>query len=288
VLLNPTTMIMQTTTELSAEAATLKKICDGMAKSVATSIKEMVGDPTSGQVTEMGADGTPTKRIDQIAESMAFEFLERSGIEFTILSEEMGKKVVGENPKYFIYLDPLDGTFNAINGIPFYAISVYISNQSCNFGYVFDLAHEIKYYAEEGRGAWTEVGGEGMPRRLKVSTTKNLVNFSITAYTARPKTRRINNVADVVRRARTMGSTSLELCLVACGKMDAFVDLRHGLRIVDVAAGNLIAKEAGGLVTDGRGRKVKMDGVMWQKNDLIVSNGEAHQALLKLAGGGGD
>ena len=279
-------MIMQATTELSAEAAALKKICDEVAESVSTSIREMVGDPTSGQVTEMGADGTPTKRIDQIAESMAFESLERSGIEFVISSEEMGRKVVGENPKYFIYLDPLDGTFNAINGIPFYAISMYISNQGCNFGYVFDLAHEIKYYAEEGKGAWTEIGG--VPRQIKVSATKNLVDFSIAAYTVRPKTRRITNVADVVRRVRTIGSSSLELCLVACGKMDAFVDLRNALRIVDVAAGNLIVQEAGGLVTDGRGRKIKMDGGMWQKKDLIVSNGAGHQDLLKLAGGDGN
>jgi len=276
-------MSTQVSAELSSEATNLKKICDHVAESVDTSIREMIGDPASGQVTKMGADGTPTKRIDRCAEATAISSFENFGLEFTILSEEMGKKVIGDDPKYFIYLDPLDGTFNAINGIPFYAISMYIGNNSCNFGYVFDLAHRIKYYAEEGVGAWTE--GSGAPCRLKSSSTKSLTDFSIAAYTVRPRTRRIIPFADMVRRVRTLGCTSLELCLVACGKLDAFVDLRNALRIVDVAAGNLIAKEAGGAVTDGRGRQIKMDGGMWQKQDLVVSNGLAHKELLGLKGG---
>jgi myo-inositol-1(or 4)-monophosphatase len=91
-----------------------------------------------------------------------------------------------------------------------------------------------------------------------------------------------------VRRIRTLGSTSLEMALVASGKLDAFVDLRGMLRVVDVAAGKLILEEAGGTITDAVGKPLHLDGNMWQRTDLIGSNGLLHEELLQLIGGGGN
>jgi myo-inositol-1(or 4)-monophosphatase len=277
-------MNQQVEMDLSEEGKGLKEICDSAAEAVSESIKEMVGDPSSGIVMQMGADGTPTKEIDGRAEEAVIAVLERSGVSFAILSEEMGRKEIGDNPKYFLHLDPLDGTFNAISGIPFYSVSIYISGKSCSFGYVFDLAHAVKFYAERGRGAWTEFGGTRS--LLAVSTTPTLRDFSVSAYTLRPNTGRIVGLGDVVRRIRTLGSTSLELCLVAAGRLDAFVDLRGGLRLVDVAAGSLIVEEAGGIVTDGRGDLIKFNGDMWQKTEFLASNGIFHREILDLIGGG--
>ncbi len=277
-------MIQQVEMELSAEGAELKEICDSAAEAVSESIRKMVGDPASGTVMQMGADGTPTKSIDGRAEEAVIGVLERSGVSFAILSEEMGRKEIGDDPKYFLHLDPLDGTFNAISGIPFYSVSIYISGRSCSFGYVFDLAHSVKFYAERGRGAWTE--GAGTKSRLAVSTTPTLRDFSVSAYTLRPNTGRIVSLGDVIRRIRTLGSTSLELCLVASGRLDAFVDLRGGLRLVDVAAGSLIVEEAGGVVTDDRGDLIKFNGDMWQKAEFLASNGIFHREILDLIGGG--
>ncbi len=270
--------------DLSAEGKRLLEICDSAAEAVSESIKKMVGDPASGTVMQMGADGTPTKSIDGKAEDAVIAVLERSGVSFAILSEEMGRKEIGDDPQYFLHLDPLDGTFNAICGIPFYSVSIYISGPSCSFGYVFDLAHAVKFYAERGRGAWTEFGGIRYP--LAVSTTPTLRDFSVSAYTLRPNTGRIVGLGDVVRRIRTLGSTSLELCLVAAGRLDAFVDLRGGLRLVDVAAGSLIVQEAGGIVTDGRGEPISFNGDMWQKAEFLASNGIFHREILDLIGGG--
>lgn len=277
-------MNQQVEMELSIEGKRLKEICDLAAEAVSRSIKEMVGDSASGQVTQMGADGTPTKSIDGKAEEAVIDVLERSGVDFAILSEELGRKEIGKNPRYFLQLDPLDGTFNAICGIPFYSVSIYISGESCSFGYVFDLAHEVKFYAEKGRGAWTETKGDRSP--LNVSSTPTLHNFSVSAYTLRPNTGRIVCLGDVVRRIRTLGSTSLELCLVATGRLDAFVDFRGGLRLVDVAAGSLIVEEAGGLVTDDRGDRIQFNGDMWQKAEFLASNGLFHREILDLIGGG--
>jgi len=277
-------MNQQVEMELTEEGKRLLEICDSAAEAVSESIKDMVGDPASGMVMHMGADGTPTKSIDGRAEEAVVDVLERSGVEFAILSEEMGRKEIGKNPRYFLHLDPLDGTFNAICGIPFYSVSIYISGASCSFGYVFDLAHKVKYYAEKGRGTWTEI--EGTRSRLSVSSTSALHNFSVSAYTLRPNTGRIVGLGDVIRRIRTLGSTSLELCLVAAGRLDAFVDLRGGLRLVDVAAGSLIVEEAGGIVTDDRGDKIRFNGDMWQKAEFLASNGLFHREILDLIGGG--
>lgn len=267
---------------LSKEGKALKDLCDSMASSVAGAVRSMVGDPASGTIVDMGADGTPTKSIDRVAENAVLETLRASGEGFTVLSEEIGEIQIGEHPGYLIHLDPLDGTYNAIKGIPFYSLSIYLSQGERKFGYVFDLAKGTKYYAEEERGAYADPGG-----RLGVSKTSVLKDFSISAYTVRPYTSRIVVTGDTVRRIRTLGSTSLELSMVAAGKLDAFLDLREMLRAVDVAAGKLILEEAGGLVTDAYGRKILLKGGMWQRTEMIGSNGILHSDLLKLVGGRG-
>ncbi|MGD0950962.1 MAG: bifunctional fructose-bisphosphatase/inositol-phosphate phosphatase [Methanotrichaceae archaeon] len=271
---------------LSHRGNYLKGLCDSIAGAVSESIKGMVGNPASGVMVEMGADGTPTKSIDKVAENAVLSQLRRSGSGFRVLSEEIGEVLIGEKPEYFIHLDPLDGTFNAVKGIPFYAVSIYLSKEDCHFGYVYDLAWGTKYYAEAGRGAYAEPGGCG----LGVSRTSDLKDFSVSAYTIRPNTSRIVCMGDTVRRIRTLGCTSMEMVMVASGKLDAFVDLRGMLRIVDVAAGRLILEEAGGVITNVAGEKLHLDGnmssKMWQKTDLIGSNGLLHNDLLNIIRGG--
>jgi myo-inositol-1(or 4)-monophosphatase len=82
----------------------------------------------------------------------------------------------------------------------------------------------------------------------------------------------------------------MEMAMVASGKLDAFVDLRGMLRIVDVAAGKLILEESGGVITNVAGEKLHLDANinsnMWQRTDLIGSNGLLHNDLLNLIRGG--
>ncbi len=267
--------------QLSERGEELKALCDKAAKAVASSIGRMVGDPAGGVMVTMGADGTPTKSIDRAAENAVLSILKGSGLGFKVLSEEIGEVVIGDRPDYFLHLDPLDGTYNAIKGIPFYSVSIFLSDGDFHFGYVRDLARGTKYYAESGRGAYAEPGG-----RLSISKNSFLKEFSISAYFIRPNASRIVGIGDTVRRIRTLGSTSLEMALVAGGKLDAFVDLRGMLRVVDVAAGKLIIEEAGGVITDVQGMPLELNGDMWQRTDLIGSNGLLHEELLRLIGGG--
>jgi myo-inositol-1(or 4)-monophosphatase len=267
--------------QLSAEGYRLKMLCDSIATAVFTSIQALVDTPEGGAVVAMGADGTPTKSIDRAAERAVFSRLSSSGLGFRVLSEERGEVQIGDEPEYFLALDPLDGTFNAIKGIPFYSLSLFFSKGDSHFGYIYDLPRGIRYFAEAGGGAYVEPGG----RRLEISKTSELRDYSISAYTIRPHTCRIAAIGDKVRRIRTLGSASLEMALVAAGKLDAFVDLRGMLRVVDVAAGKLILEEAGGIITDAEGNVLELNGDMWQKTDLIGSNGLLHGDLLRLIGG---
>lgn len=264
----------------------MKQLCDSMARGVSNAISAMVGDPASGAYLKMGADGTPTKSIDKVAEDAALSPLMAWGKGFRVLSEELGEMVIGGVPDYFMHLDPLDGTYNAVSGIPFYSISIFISNEEISLGYVYEIPRKICYYAEAGRGSWMEAGGTRT--QLAVSRTRALKDFSVSAYTIRPNTSRIVPLGDKVRRIRTLGSTSLELCLLASSKLDAFVDLRGALRVVDVAAGCMIVQEAGGMVSDGRGEPLQLKLDMWQRRLMVASNGILHRELLDLIGGDGD
>ena len=275
-------LLFRMSERLSPRGDYLKSLCDSIAVVVSDSIKGMVGDPSSGVMVEIGADGTPTKNIDKVAENAILSQLRLSGNGFKVLSEEIGEVMIGEKLEYFIHLDPLDGTFNAVKGIPFYAVSLYLRKEDCHFGYVYDLVRGTKYYAEVGRGAYSDPGGT----KICVSRTSNLKDFSISAYTKRPNTSKIVGIGDTVRRIRTLGCTSLEMVMVASGKLDAFVDLRGMIRIVDVAAGRLVLEEAGGIITDAAGNKLLLNGNMWQRTDLIGSNGLLHNDLLNIIRGG--
>ncbi|MGV8174904.1 MAG: bifunctional fructose-bisphosphatase/inositol-phosphate phosphatase [Methanothrix sp.] len=268
--------------QLSPRGRDLLRLCDGAARSVASALGE-IAEGDGGQMVRMGADGTPTKRIDRAAEDAVLDVLRASGLAFRVLSEEIGEVSIGEKPEpdYFLHLDPLDGTFNAISGIPFYSVSIYLSRDDFHFGYICDLVRMKSYYAEVGRGAYSSAG-----KRLHVSSNSDLSHFSISAYTLRPHTARIAGVGDVVRRIRALGSTALEMALVAEGRLDAFVDLRGMMRVVDIAAGKLLIEEAGGVVTGSHGEALHLDGNMWQRRDLIGSNGLLHKELLGLVGGG--
>ncbi len=87
-----------------------------------------------------------------------------------------------------------------------------------------------------------------------------------------------------MRRIRTLGSVALELCYVASGRLDAFVDTRDRLRMMDVAAGLLIVKEAGGKVTDGQGNLPNGELNVIDRVNIVASNGIVHTALEKTIG----
>lgn len=252
-------------------------LCSDTAEAVERAVSELIGKPEAGVTLRIGADGTPTEKIDETAEKAALEVLEASGISMRFVSEELGEKIIGDKPEFTFVLDPIDGTFNAVHGIPFYCVPVAIGGSNLSdirYAYIKNLVNGDVYTAERGEGAFLN------NKRIHVSSRSELSELSVMSYSHRPHAVAVNN--HNVRRVRVFGSAALELCYVASGIFDAFIDLRWMLRVTDIAAGKLIVEEAGGLVTDGEGKQLTTPFDVKQRVNVVASNRKVHDKLLEL------
>ncbi|HCC78711.1 MAG: hypothetical protein A2X25_14810 [Chloroflexi bacterium GWB2_49_20] len=165
-----------------------------------------------------------------------------------ILAEESGKSDGSKDHLWFI--DPLDGTVNYAHNIPIFCVSIgYAHEGATRLGVVYDPMRDECFSAERGRGAWLN----GSP--LHVSSIQELVHsLLVTGFPYDTWNTSDDNFENFVRFAkltqgvRRLGSAALDLCYVAAGRFDGFWEL--SLSAWDVAAGGLIAEEAGALVTN--------------------------------------
>src|SRR5208283_2128849 len=97
--------------------------CDEMAALVRENIRPLVGSPAGGEIICIFADPAPTEKIDQVAEDCVIGYLREHDLCSVLVSEEAGR-VSMDGGKGIIFLDPVDGTYNAVTGIPFYALSL--------------------------------------------------------------------------------------------------------------------------------------------------------------------
>ena len=253
-------------------------LCDRVAGAIEKAVSGLIGKPEAGVTLRIGADGTPTEKIDEVAENAALRVLEKNGRSMRFVSEELGEKIIGEEPEFTFVLDPVDGTFNAVNNIPFFCVPIAIGGSDLseiNYGYVKNLVNCDIYSAEKGKGAFLN------GKRIHVSDHSELVELSVISYSERPHALPINN--HNVRRVRVYGCAALELCYIASGIFDAFIDMRNMLRVTDIAASKLIVEEAGGRVTDWSGNPLTTALDVRQRVNMVASNGRAHDKLLELA-----
>ena len=259
----------------------LLELCERVSAASYKAIRNLVGTEEAYTTLYIGADGTPTKFIDDISENAIFQELEKDGRSMRVISEEFGEKLIGCDPEIAIVMDPLDGTHNAAMGIPFYSISIAIANpcfSGINFGYVKDFVTGDVYCAELGKGAYLN------GKQIHTSMKSNLMDFCVSVYGYHPHVTQTTNLCQAVRRIRILGCVSLELCYVACGKLDAFIDVRGSLRLTDVAAGKLILEEAGGTVSDEKGCKLVLRDNFVNRVHMVATNGTSHQHILDITG----
>jgi len=234
----------------------------------------------------IGAGGDPMKPVDLAAEKAIVEVLQQSGTSFTLISEESGVKEFGETPKQcYVTIDPIDGTTNLVRGLPFYASSIAISNKPA-FSTVFaalvtDLVHDTTYTAQEGKGAYRD--GEKISSSTRESLEDAVVGLDLNSYKVKEIVPQLTGLIQKTKHIRHFGANALELCYVADGTTDAFIDIRGKLRTTDMAAAFLIVNEAGGTVTTPAGDvlDVKLDPK--QKIKFIASgNKQIHKTILSL------
>lgn len=294
-----------------------RSIAIKMTEQVEKAVSPLVGKKEAGEIIKMGADGTPSKLIDLVAEDEVIEVLIRSGRPVTLISEEIGTIKInsspddyidieslrnahnedsmpdedfyrsGTDPQIIFVVDPLDGTSNAVKKIPAFGISVAVAEyipganlpslNDVKMGFVKNFATGDFYESIKGRES--KVNGE----RVFPSVQNNLNNSSMGAFIYGTKFSQVNNICKIIRRMRILGSVALELSYVGNGAYDAFMDLRGNLRVVDIAAAKLIVEEAGGIVTDQEGKALNgLLNVNARTSIIAAGNNSLHQEIMKI------
>jgi len=222
----------------------------------------------------IGADGTVTKYVDKIAEDAALNFLEKSKIKVNLLSEEIG--FVDKGAEYTFVLDPIDGTRNAYRGIPFYSVSLAIGKSKISdveYGIVKNIPTGDVFTAEKGFGAYLNTNKIGVPNVPDAELCSSLAlgkNFNKLTIALAKK-----------EKVRSLGSASLEMCMVALGALDFYVVGKEYIRVVDIAASTLILREAGGIVTNILGEKLDLPFTLDEKTSVVAAcNEELIQKII--------
>jgi len=235
----------------------------------------------------IGAGGDLMKPADLASESAIVETLRNHEMSFTLISEESGVKKYGAAAEgCYIIVDPIDGTTNLTRKLPFYCTSIAVSSTpyltGVYAGMVADLVHDQTYMAFTGRGAFCN------RKHIQTSNIERLedacVGLDLSAYKAELSLD-CKKIIQNIRHTRHFGANALEICYVASGITDGFIDLRSKIRTTDVAAGFLIAKEAGATITDQANRLINVALDPKQTISFIASaNSEIHRQILSLIG----
>lgn len=233
-----------------------------------------------------GAGGDPMKLVDLAAEKAIVEVLQQCGISFTLISEESGVKAFGEKAKEcYVTVDPIDGTTNLVRGLPFYASSIAVSAKpvlsSVYAALVTDLFHDTTYTAQESKGAYRN--GKKIKPSAIVSLDEAVIGLDLNTYKVKEIAPQLTRLIEATKHIRHFGANALELCYVAEGLTDAFVDIRGKLRTTDMAAGFLILREAGGIITTPEGKALDVKLNPKQKVKFIAAgNTKIHKTILSL------
>ena len=225
-----------------------------------------------GKEIALGADGTPTSSLDKLAEDAILEVVMERDLPFNILSEEAG--MINRGKDRTLVIDPIDGTQNAIMGVPFYSVSLALGTKSMKdveVALVQNLVTGDTYYAEKGMGAYLN----GARIRVRSCSPQDIMFLMYMGLYSAPETFQIMKRA---RRSRALGCASLEMCLVAEGRADAYYincDVyEKAIRVVDIAASALVLREAGGEIVSLDGRSLDMGFNLKERSNYLAYGDE--------------
>ena len=192
-------------------------------------------------VLRIGMGGDDTTAIDGAVEAAVIARLDASGLEFTLVSEELGRR--GDGSGLWVVLDPIDGSINAKRGLPFFSLSIAIAEggtmDDVVFGYVYDFGTGEEWTAERGGGArlnGSPLSGEPPKDRIEI--------LALEATRTDLVARHAPALVGLVHRLRVFGSLAISLCHLADGRLDAVCSLKAA-RAVDIAAAQLLVRERG-------------------------------------------
>lgn len=250
-----------------------------LAINVYDSVSPLLGSKKAAKKVNKGAGGDISMMIDLTAEEIIIKVLEEANVNILLISEELGEKYIGEKErakeeKAVLVIDPIDGSNNAVRGIPYCSVSIaYAVGNKMNDikkAVVLNLNTRDMYWAERGKGAYLN------DKEIHVSDLDLSEQcFFELNMPMRDLIKNLEKIGPLIRRffrIRILGSSALTLCQIASGSMEAFINLRRSNRLVDVAAGMLILEEAGGKFFSLDGSKIDRPLSIDAKFPFIASN----------------
>ncbi len=226
---------------------------------------------------ELKGDKDLVTEVDRESERLIVEQVLARFPDHSILAEE-GSCPRGDAPFRWV-IDPLDGTTNFAHGFPWFCVSIALEAEGVPMvGVIFDPIHDELFTASKGNGAFLN------GRRLHVSSRPSLDESLLgTGFPYDCATDPVNNFDNFMafqraaRGIRRVGAAALDLAAVAAGRLDGFWELK--LKPWDVAAGVLLVREAGGMVSgfDGSAYSISQD-------RILASNGLIHDEMVAMLG----
>ncbi|MCX6161524.1 MAG: inositol monophosphatase family protein [Ignavibacteriae bacterium] len=213
--------------------------------------------------------------VDKKSEDAIIQIIIRDFPGHSLLSEEIGAIDSDSGMKWII--DPIDGTINYAHAIPLCCVSIGIEkNKEIVMGAVYNPMSGELFFAEKGQGAFLN------DKAISVSEESNFNKSLLVTGFPYNTSKNPNNPVGVFANfllqdipIRRLGSAALDICWTACGRFDGFWE--YNLNAWDVAAGFLIIKEAGGVVTDFKGEEYSV-----YKKEILASNGKIHNEMMAV------
>ncbi len=219
-------------------------------KRVYENVKDLAGTSDAAGDYGRGAGGDISRNIDIVAEKTVLDYLKEISFECVVLGEECGRVELSANPKGFIIMDAIDGSANAVRGVPFFCCSLAFATEnkisSITDGVVIDLSSGDVYWASKAMGSFLN------DKKIHVHEKDpiyRIVGINLSGATPE-QVKKLQPILKSHNHTRHFGANALEMALFARGLIDIFIDIREKIRVQDLAAGYILIKEAGGLILD--------------------------------------
>lgn len=232
----------------------------------------------------MGEGGDRTLVIDRRCEDAVFAELEQlaaAGASFIAISEERGEMVFGDGGPARVVIDPIDGSLNARRTLPSHSLSIAVASgpsmADVEFGYVYDFGAREGFAASRGKGATLE------DRPLQVAADAEKLELLGVESAAPGRMLPLEEALDGrVFRLRVIGSIAITTAYVAAGRLDGMLSLRP-CRSVDIAAAQLVVREAGGALAFGELTLEQADLGLEARYPILAAAGEQSLATVRNA-----
>ena len=250
-------------------------------------VSPLAGTEAGRQQLAMGAGGDRTMELDRAAEAVVFEELQAiadRGEQFSVLSEEVGLRSFGA-PLPLVVVDPVDGSLNAKQGIPFYNVMMALLDGptvgDATVGCVVNIVSGERWTAIKGHGAMRN----GRP----ITVVPHERADRIQLLGLESSTRSLGAAARLIERSskvRILGAMALSMAHTAAGALDAFC-APVPMRVFDMTAGLLLLSETGGVATDVQGRSLgSLECTLQTRTTLLCApDAPAHAMAMRAFAG---